>query len=142
MTVMQFEALNIFLFVSADFRRRRYYISGQLMINLCSALMLLYLQALGNDIYVVANGSELSCRVLGILGHWITLAVFIATAGYAVWLYLQLSSVCLHHPPPYYTITVVLATWSKSNYHILYVHTVTVRIRCKVYTYTGNAPGV
>ena len=85
--------------------------SGRLMVNFCSSLMMLYIQSTCNT-YISASDSVIGCVVVGVLGHWLFLAMLTSLAVYAVWLYVKLVQI-FSKELPHYVIKAVLVTWGE-----------------------------
>ena len=91
---------------------RRSTVSGRLIVNLCTALSLLYFSGVSNSAVIPHSHVHVYCKVTAILGHWILLALFHALAVQALWLYLKLGRP-LAQEPCYYSVKAILTTWGK-----------------------------
>ena len=88
------------------------------MINLCLALLLLYIQSSCNK-FISASGSVEGCIVIAVLGHWFILSMLISLAAYSLWIYLKIVRL-FSEEPQYYKHKAFAATWRE--YTTLHIH--------------------
>lgn len=82
------------------------------MINFCLSLLLLYAEATCNK-FISASGSALGCVVIGVIGHWMFLAMLAGLATYSLWIYLKLAWVFTEEPH-HYIAKAAVVTWGES----------------------------
>lgn len=81
------------------------------MINFCLSLLLLYVESTINK-FISASGNVWGCVVIGVVGHWIFLAMLCGLATYCLWIHLKLVWIFTEEPK-HYTVKAAVITWGE-----------------------------
>ena len=85
--------------------------SGKLLLNFSLALLLLYMESTCNK-YISASGNATACVVIGVVGHWVFLAMLTALAACSFWIYMKVVHVFVEEPQ-HYTLKATVVTWGE-----------------------------
>ena len=73
--------------------------------------MALYTESIVNK-YIAASGNAVACVVIGVISHWVTLAMLTGLAVYSLWIYIKIVWVFAEEPR-HYNLTAIVVTWSE-----------------------------